>query len=215
MESSFGETKTPNKTPRQRAVRKSALLNEGVEAPKRRIVRKSAVTDKVSESDLYNEVEARSTSAKVATSKLQRKAPTPISDDAFARKNSFKQKVVFFTLILVGIGASAAIGLTDSGQIDVLKTIEERNQRIRTNTADDRDTIISNVEVPVQNTSTNNSAEADGGLVGRGTGAQPPEIIPPVATSTASSSEATASSSEEVATTTDPGVESESSESIE
>lgn len=100
--------------------------------------------------------------------------------------------IIVGVLLVVGIGASAAVGVTDDGPIDVNRTVSERNERIRGNQANDRDTLITNVEVPVQNTS---NGRADGGLVGLGNVNEPtPEPEPEQATSTASTTAATASS---------------------
>lgn len=207
MESSFDEIKTPNKTPRKRAVRKSVLASDTTETPKRRVARATNISDEP-EGEFVNQSESAARLKNTEVTKVQRKAPTPINDNKTAQRAANRRRLVVVGLLIIGIGASAAVGFTDQGQIDVMKTIEQRNQRIRTNTTDERDAFTSNVEVPVQNTSN----KPDGGLVGRGIGAQPPEVKTEEATSTASSTDATASSTEAVSSSTDSGTEEPASQ---
>lgn len=91
----------------------------------------------------------------------------------------------------------------DKGQIDVQKTIGARNERIRTNNADDRDVNTSMVEVAVQNTNT--VGKANGGFVGRRTVDKAPLPAAVVASTTAISSNQMVSSTESVASSTEPG----------
>ena len=133
-----------------------------------------------------------------------RKAPTPLSADKVERRRKKKRAATIAVLLAIGIGASAAVGYSDKGQIDVEGTIEARNERIRNHTADERDLVTSVVEVPVQNTSTN--SRPDGGLVGRGSsGPATPRAVPlpPVSTTTATSSDETASSTKNVASSSE------------
>jgi hypothetical protein len=100
-------------------------------------------------------------------------------------------------ILVVGVGASAAIGFTDQGQIDVNQAIEERNERIRSGQLREGDT--QRVIVPVQNTQANKLP--DGGLIGLGVGAAPPPPPEPAtttATTTATSTDATATSTTDV-----------------
>jgi hypothetical protein len=138
-----------------------------------------------------------------------RKAPTVFASEKNKHKQRQKQFIVIGIILLVGVGASAAVGYTDKGQINVTQVIEERNQRIRTGETDGRDAQTNRVEVPVQNT----NKTANGGLVGLGTGGAKPTPKPPVdiATSTASSTDSTASSTDAVASSTSPTNESASS----
>lgn len=194
MESSLdNENKIPTKTPRQRAVRKSTSVTE---APKRRVAR-SSVSNQEIKAEATEPLPTKSGLGE--SNKAARKAPTPISDNKIAKKAANRRKLVVLVLLILGIGASAMVGFTDQGQIDVVKTIEDRNSRIRNNSADARDVITSNVEVPVQNT----NKMPDGGLVGRGTGGLPPAVkAEDISSSTATSTEM-ASTTEEIASSTE------------
>jgi hypothetical protein len=61
--------------------------------------------------------------------------------------------------LILGIGGSALIGYTDKGQIDVAKTISDRNAQA---SVDNPNAIM----IPVQST----TQEPDGGLIGLGIG---------------------------------------------
>lgn len=151
---------------------------------RKRVPRKSVEASAVREE--IQEVEERN----------ERKAPTPIAARKASSKNRRNQLVVVGVLFILGVGASAAVGFTDDGRIDVNRAIEERNERIRNGqaSADELDSIM----IPVQNTEANQLP--DGGLVGLGVGAEPPPPPPDPATTTASTTDETASS-------TDTGVE--------
>lgn len=197
MDSSSKDKKDAPKARRVRAVRGNVRASAEVPFERSSKVR----TKKVSDDKKSEVIESISKEKTIKPTIAERKAPTPISAEGIARKKANRRKMVVAGLILLGIGSSAAVGFTDGGQIDVLKTIEERNQRIRTNTTNESDTFSSNVEVPVQTTNTN--SKPDGGLKGRGTGGTVPEVAP-VATSTATSSEEMASSTDSsLATSTD------------
>lgn len=148
----------------------------------------------------------------------ERKAPTPLAGKKLAKAKKRKRTVVVGFLLLLGVISSAAVGYIDEGQIDVKKTIDARNERIRNNVANEDDVLTSSVEIPVQNTNINN--KPDGGLIGRGVGANNPvpkeEPNPLLASSTAtsslemaSSSEVSASSSDEAATEEEGGQDDE------
>lgn len=111
----------------------------------------------------------------------ERKAPTPIAATKEATKTSRRQAMVVGALILLGVSASAIVGFTDKGSINVEKTIAERNDRIS------RGEIQGEV-VPVQNT----PQVANGGMVGLGSAGQEnvASSSAPTATSTASSTPA-------------------------
>ncbi len=187
------EQEKPKRAPRKRADSTTPR------APRKRVTKKAVTVDSEGES-LQNEVSETKTPI--------RKAPTPIAAVKAESRATRQQIIVVSLLVIVGIGASAAVGLTDSGAIDVNKTIEERNQRILNNTTDGRDEGTSrDIVVPVQT-----QTRADGGLRGLGVGAQPP-VAPPAATSTATTSDTTASSTdaqiEETASSTDTTVTEE------
>ncbi|MCA9355348.1 hypothetical protein KC865_02245 [Candidatus Kaiserbacteria bacterium] len=175
-------TKSPRKRATRRVVAPAPEIN--------RVVERQEVVERVGE-------------------KVARKAPTPLSKDKLRRRQSRKHFLITNVIIMVGLGFSALVGYTDEGQIDVEKTIEARNERIRTNTADERDIKHSTVAVPVQNT----NQKADGGLVGLGLQDIPkPTPEPAVPTSTATSTDETASSSESVADEDSNAPESEDTE---
>ena len=125
---------------------------------------------------------ARSKVAKVVDAPA-RKAPTPIAADRATTRSTRRQAIVVGLLIFVGVGASAAVGYTDKGGINVEQAIAARNERINKGE-------IQGEILQVQNT----PQVADGGLVGLGIGG--PE-------NSASSTQATTASSTE-ATSTQP-----------
>jgi hypothetical protein len=109
---------------------------------------------------------------------VERKAPTPLADKKTAIKTLRRQIVVIALLLCIGIGASAAIGRTDQGQIDVSKVITERNDRI--SRGEEQGEIVS---------AQPNSTLPDGGLIGLGVnGPIDGSGQAPVATSTDTSS---------------------------
>lgn len=186
MDSSSEEVLTPKRSLRKRvsvdaprAPRKVAAKA----APRKRVPRKT-----VSEREVFEESE------EVESSTSERKAPTALASAQAIRQRRKKQTIVIGVLLVVGIIASAIVGYTDKGQIDVQKTIEARNERIRTNTTDSRDVNTSMVEVPVQNTNT--TGMADGGFVGYGESVETPKPADEVASTTASSTEETVPSTE-------------------
>jgi hypothetical protein len=125
----------------------------------------------------------------------KRRAPTPFAASKKARRLKQKRNIIVVLVMVVGVAASAAVGLIDEGQINVQQIVEDRNERIRTNTQNERDTLKSTVAVPVQNP----SKKPEGGLKGFGVGANPPPPEPRVSSSTATSSDEFASSTVEVA----------------
>jgi len=136
----------------------------------------------------------------VSQERVVRKAPTVFATQKQQKKQKHIHIFIVAAIILVGVGASAAVGFTDDGQINVNQVIDDRNERVRTNSLDDRDVASDVVNVPVQNTNNNN--QVDGGLVGLGS-----LNIPSPATTTASTTDDTATATESVATSTDDGVE--------
>ena len=136
-----------------------------------------------------------------------RKAPTVFAAEKNKQKQRQKQLIIIGVILTLGIGASAAVGYTDKGQINVAQLIEERNKAQRTGDPADSAGQANRIEVPVQNT----NKTANGGLVGRGTGSAKPKPPVEIASSTASSTDDTASSTEAVASSTSPAVESASS----
>lgn len=119
----------------------------------------------------------------IGTAPVTRKAPTLIADEKTDKKKSRRQMIVIAAMIIVGVGASAAVGFTDKGQIDVQGTIAWRNEEARS-------TGNEGAIVPEQNS----PQLPDGGLIGLGIGgpiggeasSTPPAAssTPPTATST-------------------------------
>ena len=141
--------------------------------------------------------EKAKTSSQTKTQKVastDRKAPTPIAATKESTKTLRRQTMVFGVLILLGVSASAIVGFTDKGPINVEKTIAERNDRIS------RGEIQGEV-VPVQNT----PQVPNGGMVGLGTGGSEN-----VASSTATTASTTSPSN---ASTTPTGQTSSSQQS--
>lgn len=207
MESSSEEQKTPRKTPRTRTRARRVRSSDStrprrdMKAPKR--VKKVAP----------RKVSAPKPEVAVPDKQEGRKAPTPFASSKEISTKKRKRVLIVAVLMIMGVGASAAVGITDSGQINVQKTIEERNERIRNNTASSQDKLTGNVEIPVQNT----SQKPGGGLKGRGVGTKTPVVVTPleseVASSSATSSDGVASSTEDVVE--EDGDESDSSDNTE
>lgn len=179
LNSSDGAKSSVRRAPRKRAVRKRAASNETEQ-------RKVAVPTPPPE--------------KIETTS-ERKAPTNFSATRTSRKQNRRQLIVVAVLLAIGVGASAAVGVTDVGQIDVQQTIESRNERIKSDQATEQDKAEGGIVVPVQN----RSKKPDGGLVGLGNLNPPPEVATSteaVATSTTAIDEGETSEVEATATTT-------------
>ena len=191
MDSSSDEQESPRRRTSRRRV--SATTTR---VPRRTTTRRSLAARRQAEEEvaeqaaLQEEIQAQ-----------KRKAPTPIADEAERALVRKKQFITVAIVMLIGVAASAGVGYMEEGRIDVIETIEARNERIRNNQADERDVITSLIEVPVQNTT---ERKADGGLIGRGTGGRAPEPNPSdLASTTASSTDEMASSTEAIASSTE------------
>lgn len=185
----------PKRSPRKRAnsPRTTAERVPRRTAPRKRAPAKRTSTPEEETSPRRNDVKEE------RVNRVERKAPTPVAATRAQSKAKQVQVIVSTVIIMIGIGASAAVGITDEGQIDVVRTIEERNERIRSGQVDtEENTII----VPVQNTTVR---QADGGLRGLGVGAAPPPEIPETE---ASSTDDMASSTDAMASSTEDGEDS-------
>lgn len=180
MESSSDGSSTRRRAPRQRASRSSIRASR--ETTTRKVVSRRPAPKPVEKVE------------RVAPP--ERKAPTPIASTKASRMKRRKQLITAFVVLVIGIGISAVVGFTDKGQIDVQKTIQERNERIRTNTTDERDANTQLIEVPVQNT----NIKPKEGLVGAGKAKAPAPAPVPVVTSstTASTTDTVASTTEDI-----------------
>lgn len=210
--STISSTEPAKKKPRKRAVRKTATTTESTATPKKiaraKISKKTTIKKSLKKNDATEEPQPakRSSNEKITkTETISRKAPTLLAEDKNIHKLKQKRFITVAVLILIGVSASAAVGYTDKGAINVTQTIEARNERIRTNTASIQDTMSSTVEIPVQDTT--REKKVDGGLIGRGVGSasKKPAVQPNtenlMASSTdlvATSTVTTASSTEEV-----------------
>ncbi len=172
---------TENITPKKRVYRKRTVTTEADSAPKPRTRVPRKTTTEAPKKRAPRRVVEKKSDKETAYSKAEevetnRKAPTVFASEQKASQKRKRRLITVAIMLFVGVGASAAVGLTDRGQINVQQTIEERNERIRSNTATVQDTVASNVELPVQNTPVEGGGRADGGLIGRGTGGSVPAV---------------------------------------
>jgi hypothetical protein len=196
--SSAAEEKPKKRAVRKRTPRRTASKDTPQKAAVKKAVRRRAPRKRV----VAPAPEITKPDPTVAET-TARKAPTPIAARKASSRARKKQFIVASIIFLTGVGASAAVGFTDQGTIDVNEMIEARNERLRSGQMSESDT--QRVIVPVQNTSIEQLP--NGGLVGLGVGAEPPapapEPEPEVSTSTATSSEAVATSTESVSEETE------------
>lgn len=188
---SSDELMTPKRSTRKRATR-AVRSTAGRTRATRGVDTSERVEKRVKPKPVATSTKVTNTAAET------RKAPTSLASRKAAKKHQRKRQIIIVILLLIGLGSSAAVGLTDSGQIDVKKTIEARNERIKNNQALEIDTLVTDTVIPVQNT--NKNREAGNGLVGLGkpNTTSEPTLEPDIASSTATSTEATASSTTEV-----------------
>ncbi len=178
------ETSTAPKRAR-RAPRKKALVTEEVptvsdeavsspapvrrKAPTRRVVAPAAAVERVSE---------LSNAATVSA------GPRP-------RRGGRLQIAVVLGVLVIGIGASAAIGLSDTGKIDVAARIQAQSQLVANQNGGEGGTTQT---IPVQNTPVN---VPNGGLIPAGAATPAPPPPPEPATTTASTTNETVGTSTE------------------
>lgn len=151
---------------------------------KKRAPAKRARSTSVSEAEKPKRAPRKKVVTEAPSEIPSRKAPTPLAKTRTKKQTTRKQIGIIVILLLLGIGGSAAVGLSDKGQIDVGKTIADRNTQA---IGDNPNAIM----VPVQST----TQEPDGGLIGLGIGDAEQNQATSTNTQTASSS---ASSSEPV-----------------
>lgn len=114
------------------------------------------------------------------------------------RRSGRLQVVVVLGVLIIGVGASAVIGLSDKGKIDVAARIQEQSQLLANQTGGEGG---QSQTIPVQNTPVN---VPNGGLTPAGAATPPPPPPPEPATTTASSTEATASTTPETSDAESP-----------
>lgn len=176
--------------PRKTATKKAPAKRK---TPAKKVAKKESESKEVVQEAVSEETEVREATATVS----KRKAPTVFANEA-AKKRAIKtQTIVIGFLLVMGIGASAAVGFTDStaGQIDVAQTIKDRNARMANMVDVDGPTVVSPIV-------SNREGQPDGGFIAA---AQQPAPTPtPVAQATSS-----ASSTDTMASTTLNGTSTE------
>jgi hypothetical protein len=158
------------KTPRKRvASKKSAVAKTAADktAPKKTAVkkapRKAAAKKKTPAKKSVNSEavveEASAEVTEVAAAIKKRKAPTVFLSEAAKKRAVKTQVIVVGVLLIMGVGASAAVGFTDSnaGQINVVETIKAQNARMANMVDVDGPTVVA----PVPNRATT----PDAGLI--------------------------------------------------
>jgi len=191
------EVVKPKRAPRKRVAK--TAVKKAPAKPRKTAVKKAPVRTTAKPET--------STNATESADSTPRKAPTAFASQKHRQKQKQKHFIVIAIILLIGVGASAAVGFTDKGQINVSQVIEERNQRIASGTTDERDGDAQRIEVPVQNT----NKQANGGLVGLGTGGAKPQPPTEAASTTATTTDATASSTDLSASSTAPNADSATS----
>lgn len=210
---SDGETnEAVRKTARKRAAKKTAKKAAKKTARKAASKRSSAAGAGVVTS--RTTTDNSSDSADTVSEAPLRKAPTKVQAMRASVKERQRRWMVVGGILVVGFGASVGIGFSDSGQIDIKRAIDERNERIRSGDLTGADTERSTVEAPVQRTAV--QQRTNSGLRGAGSSAQPrPEPEPnPVATSTATSSDSGVATSTEATTDTEGEIEVEAESDV-
>ncbi len=180
---------SPDEVPKKRAPRKRAVstsVDGVVRAPRRRAPRKVAPASVETAPSVPEPV--------VERREATRKAPTTIRERSVSKNNKRNKSIIAVSIFLVGIGASAVLGLSDKGEIDVNRVVEERNERIK---AGGGNPDIGTEIIPVQNTVV--QKKADGGLqtADQSTIEPPPLVATTTASTTATTTEAVATSTEE------------------
>lgn len=222
--SSASEEKPKKRATRKRVATTRASRTRAATRAPRKAVPKKTVRKKTPRKTTAKRVVAapapEPAPAPITESAGERKAPTRLAHERSSTKARRNQLIVVAVLLLTGVGASAAVGVTDAGQIDVNKAIEERNERIRSGQGSEEERVF----VPVQNTTANQLP--DGGLVGLGIGGAIDEPKPPAPATTTASSTATSTDSvapstietidtEEIATEADEVSEAEIESEVE
>lgn len=190
------ETETTNilrqRAPRKRATRE-LLRQAGAVDSRARIVRPKTSLKRVKKDATDTPKEKPSPEVSDATINDRvspaRKAPTKFFSNRGKLKRQRKQQIIVAILISLGVGASALVGFSDTGRIDINSAIQARNERVQNNEGDDRETEGGVLSLPVQNSVPKHTAET---LRGRSSGGQQPpiaeKILESMATTTGSTS---------------------------
>ncbi len=186
-EQAQAETAPKKRTARNRATRKVAkkatTKRAARKAPARRVA--DDREDKIADvKEVKKQEEVKMSSEDIAAA---RKAPTKIGANQVLFKRKRNRYITVTILLLAGTSASAAVGFSDPGRIDVYQTIEERNERIRNGQASENDMLSGGNVLEVQDTT---ERKVDGGLIparnADGSVPEPPKPKP-IATNTATS----------------------------
>ncbi len=162
--------------PKKRAPRKRVPAVDGeVATPRPRAPRRKAAVAPTIEEPV-----------RVADVTSDRRAPTPLRAERSAQAKSRRSLIIVALFFVVCTGIGIGIGMSDSGQIDVVAVVNERNERVNRGEVREGESAIS---VPVQNS----DIRPNGGLVP----ADPSAIPPPVVD--------TATTTDVVSTSTDDG----------
>ena len=124
----------PKKTTAKKTTAKKAPVKRRSPAKSKTTVRKSAAAagEQSVEEELDTGLEEEAETKELAATIKKRKAPTVFSSEA-AKKRALKtQVIVIGVLLIMGVGASAAVGFNDStaGQINVEETIKAQNAKM-------------------------------------------------------------------------------------
>jgi hypothetical protein len=136
----------PKKTVVKKAPRKAAAKKK---TPAKKTVNKKTLVEETEETEV----------TEVAVAIKKRKAPTVFLSEATKKRAVKTQVIVVGVLLIMGVGASAAVGFNDSdaGQIDVEETIRVQNARMANLVDVDGPTVVA----PVPNRATT----PDAGLI--------------------------------------------------
>ena len=174
-------------------------------APRKRAVRRVVSKEEAPQRKSETPVEA------------SRKAPTRIVTKEKS-KRGYKKMMIVGGILLLGFGAAAYIGNSDSGQINIASVIDERNKQTAAgNNSGDGSSGASTV-IPVQNTAP--PSVPNGGLRGRGVGTAKVVTPPPIVEEATSSATSTATSTDDSIETDEeagdePEAESDADENVE
>jgi hypothetical protein len=207
MNQESGEKVEKKRAPRKRVTRPASAVSAVEKPPRKRAPRKKV------EKDISQSVPLESTVTTPAEELIQplvteRKAPTNIGLDYIQKQTRKKQTLIIATILFLGLVSSAGVGLTDEGQINIQQTIEERNEKILTDSGEAPTEGMNQVAVPVQNTTGHTGAT----LKGKGSsGNKVPAESETTSTTTEPSTETADQSvgnTEIVATTTENDIDS-------
>ncbi len=184
--------------------RKVTTDEELVPAPRKRVSRPRATTSGSGESTTPRRRVPRVTAPVVEVTSLSRplrKAPTPVAAALSSRSKRRTQFAIVFGIAVVLSGCGAAIGMSDSGTIDVVASITDRNERINRGEVLDAAGGVVTGTVPVQNTGN----VANGGF----RAADPSTVVPPPPPPAEAPAASSTESVPETASTTDEVIESD------